>query len=85
MLHEFVLVQFMKHEWADFFMDPVLETQPFLREGYLAVIAKPMDLVTVNSKLNSGRYHSFVSFGSDMKLIFDNAITFNIDDVPVRA
>lgn len=44
---------------------------------YFDVIKKPMDLGTVQKKLDSGQYHSISDFNCDIRLTFDNALTYN--------
>lgn len=44
---------------------------------YFDIIKKPMDLGTVQKKLDSGQYHSIFDFNCDVRLTFDNALTYN--------
>jgi hypothetical protein len=44
---------------------------------YFEVIKKPMDLGTIQKKLDSGTYHAIKDFQSDVNLTFDNAMTYN--------
>ena len=43
---------------------------------YFDVIKKPMDLGTVQKKLEGGQYHSIEDFNSDVRLTFDNALAY---------
>lgn len=44
---------------------------------YFDIIKKPMDLGTVQKKLETGQYHSIDDFNSDIRLTFENAVTYN--------
>ena len=44
---------------------------------YFDIIKKPMDLGTAQKKLDSGQYHSIEDFNCDVRLTFDNALTYN--------
>lgn len=57
-------------------VDPVALNLP----TYLEVIAQPMDLSTMWSKLLSGQYATPAAYRADLVLMFENAITFNSDD-----
>lgn len=46
---------------------------------YFDIIKKPMDLGTIQKKLENGAYHSIESFRADVDLTFDNAMTYNED------
>ena len=46
---------------------------------YPSVVKRPMDLGTVRSKLDAGAYASPEAFAADVRLVFDNATTFNKD------
>ena len=54
-------------------VDPVKDHCP----TYLEVIKNPMDLSTMKKKINQNKYESITSFCDDIKLICDNATTFN--------
>ncbi|KAI8807309.1 hypothetical protein BJ742DRAFT_661105, partial [Cladochytrium replicatum] len=71
-----ILKEIMKHPSARWFIvpvDPVALGIP----TYLSIIKNPMDLSTVKSKLDKGSYSNPSEFESDMRLIFNNAMTFN--------
>lgn len=44
---------------------------------YFEVIKKPMDLGTIQKKLDQAVYHELEEFAGDAKLTFDNAMTYN--------
>lgn len=44
---------------------------------YFEVIKKPMDLGTVQKKLDNGAYHCISDFQTDVNLTFDNAMAYN--------
>ncbi|KAJ6601377.1 hypothetical protein DFH09DRAFT_1490642 [Mycena vulgaris] len=54
-------------------VDPVLLNIP----TYFEVIKRPRDLRTIREKLNSDKYETVEAFEADMRLMVDNAITFN--------
>ncbi|KAJ7150184.1 hypothetical protein C8R46DRAFT_1008308 [Mycena filopes] len=54
-------------------VDPVLLQIP----TYFDVIKQPRDLQTIRTKLNSDKYDNVEAFVADMRLMVDNAITFN--------
>ena len=62
---------------AEFFHDPVPWEELGLFD-YLQVIQQPMDLSTVRTKLFSGEYKSVIEAADDMRLIFSNAMTYNL-------
>lgn len=57
-------------------VDPVLLNIP----TYFDVIAHPMDLSTMSSKLTKNEYNDPVDYRADLRLMFANAIAFNQDD-----
>ncbi len=64
------------HEYYWVFSDPVDPVKLGLPD-YFDVIKKPMDLGTVQKKLDTGQYHSIDDFNCDIRLTFDNALTYN--------
>ena len=64
-------------------VDPVADGVP----QYLEVIREPMDLRTINRRLEKGDYDADrEAFARDVRLVFSNALRFNADDrSPVRA
>ncbi|KAL1117309.1 hypothetical protein AAG570_004635 [Ranatra chinensis] len=69
-----VLDRLKTHEDAWPFVDPVEEEYA---PKYYSVIAKPMDLKTMEDKLDDGQYGSLQQFKSDFKLIVDNCRQYN--------
>lgn len=66
-------------------VDPVRDQCP----DYLAIIAKPMDMGTVATRLAAGEYSCDAGLGghmwfADVKLIFDNAMVYNPVAHPVH-
>jgi hypothetical protein len=61
-------------------VDPVLLNVP----DYCEVIQEPMDLGTVEKRLECGEYRFFEDFQLDTLLIFDNALQYNQDDSEVH-
>jgi E1A/CREB-binding protein len=69
-------LQTHQHGWVfNCPVDPVELSLP----DYFDIIKKPMDLGTVQKRLENGQYHSIDEFGSDVNLTFDNAVTYNAD------
>lgn len=63
------------------------ESWPFLKpvnkklvKGYYDIITRPMDLETVNKKINTHKYHSRADFLADIQLIANNCEKFNGSD-----
>lgn len=71
-----VLRRLMKHAKAWPFLAPV---DPFEADApdYYTVIQRPMDLGTVQKKLNDGEYADAAAVLSDIQLTFRNAIEYN--------
>ncbi|KAJ5777532.1 hypothetical protein N7520_000778 [Penicillium odoratum] len=59
-------------------VDPVALNIP----TYHNVIKKPMDLMTVQSKLKTGQYENSREFEADIRLIFKNCFRFNLKGDP---
>jgi bromodomain-containing factor 1 len=57
-------------------VDPVALNIP----TYVDIITHPMDLGTVERKIQTGQYKDVDEFASDMRLIWQNCITFNGPD-----
>jgi bromodomain-containing factor 1 len=60
-------------------VDPVALNIP----TYHSVIKKPMDLSTVQTKLNAGQYENAKEFEADIRLMFKNCFKFNIPGDPI--
>jgi E1A/CREB-binding protein len=67
-------LQTHQHGWV--FNAPVDPVELGLPD-YFEVIKKPMDLGTIQKKLDSGAYHEIKDFSADVNLTFDNAMTYN--------
>jgi bromodomain-containing factor 1 len=48
--------------------------------GYFDVVKNPMDISTVERKLNANEYNSAAEFEADVRLIFHNCYIFNTPD-----
>ncbi|PVH89248.1 Bromodomain-containing protein, partial [Cadophora sp. DSE1049] len=62
------------------FRAPVAELWPGFAEQYTEKIAKEVDLKTMEKTLNKGGYTTMEAFKGDVRLIYDNAVTFNGPD-----
>lgn len=67
-------LQTHQHGWV--FNTPVDPVELGLPD-YFEIIKKPMDLGTIQKKLDAGAYHAIKDFNSDVNLTFDNAMTYN--------
>ena len=67
-------LQVHTHGWV--FNTPVDPIELGLPD-YFDVIKKPMDLGTVNRRLDNCQYHSIDEFAADVLLTFDNAMQYN--------
>jgi len=61
---------------SEWFRTPVEHVELGLTD-YLQVIATPMDLGTVTKKMERGQYMSTEDFAHDVRLVWQNAITYN--------
>ena len=62
--------------FGHFFKHPVNPYALGLRD-YWVKVRKPIDLATIKRKFFTGIYRKIVQFDSDMKLMFDNALSYN--------
>ncbi|XP_010444571.1 PREDICTED: transcription factor GTE7 isoform X2 [Camelina sativa] len=71
-----ILVKLMKHKWAWVFNTPVDVVGLGLHD-YHVIVKKPMDLGTVKLNLDKGLYVSPIDFATDVRLTFNNAMSYN--------
>ncbi|GBB94997.1 hypothetical protein RclHR1_02460017 [Rhizophagus clarus] len=76
------LKELKKHPSAGLFLEPV-DPVKYGIPDYFDIIKQPMDLGTVESKLNALQYTTVADFESDVRLIFSNCILYNGVDHPV--
>ncbi len=67
-------LQTHQHGWV--FNAPV-DPEELGLPDYFDVIKKPMDLGTIQKKLEKGEYHAIKEFQAHVNLSFDNAMTYN--------
>ncbi len=72
-----ILAKLISRKDSEFFREPVLWEEMGLTD-YLTVVKCPMDLSTVRSKLNEAVYDRSEEFSKDVRLIFINAMTYNV-------
>lgn len=82
--HLFARCKAITHELKDrplnvYFLKPVDPEKEGL-PGYFDVITKPMDLSTVQAKLNNDQYTSPLDWYHDVILVYDNALTYHKPD-----
>ncbi|KAG5636173.1 hypothetical protein H0H81_008923 [Sphagnurus paluster] len=69
-----LIAQIKKKDDYAFFLKPVDTSQV---PGYTDVVKRPMDLGTMSTKVDRGRYRSLEEFASDLRLVASNAKAFN--------
>ncbi|KAH9517833.1 Bromodomain adjacent to zinc finger domain protein 2B, variant 6 [Dermatophagoides farinae] len=50
---------------------------------YRKIIKKPMDFTLIKNKLQNNSYKTKEDYAADIRLMFDNCVTFNEDESPV--
>ncbi|GIY02128.1 hypothetical protein CDAR_229952 [Caerostris darwini] len=73
----FLLKKLQVKDPNDFFAWPVTDV---IAPGYSSIISNPMDFSTITKKIDDRDYKSVSEFKSDMKLMCDNATTYNRPD-----
>ncbi|KAL9262966.1 Transcription factor GTE10-like protein [Drosera capensis] len=73
---ENLLKQLMSHKWGWIFNTPV-DVVKLKIPDYFKVIKHPMDLGTIKGRISSGKYENPLDFAADVRLTFDNALTYN--------
>mmetsp|Transcript_21403 Transcript_21403/g.34619 ORF Transcript_21403/g.34619 Transcript_21403/m.34619 type:complete len:368 (-) Transcript_21403:86-1189(-) len=63
---------------AEVFLHPV-DWKTLGLDDYPKIIKQPMDLGTVERKLTNGKYKDIDGFAKDMRLIWDNTMTYNVE------
>ena len=48
-----------------------------LYDDHMSVVKTPIDLYTINDKINNNEYKNFYEYDNDIKLLFNNCKTFN--------
>ncbi|XP_059301305.1 transcription factor GTE4 isoform X1 [Lycium ferocissimum] len=71
-----LLERLMKHKHGWVFNQPV-DIKALGLHDYFDIIKNPMDLGTVKSRLETNRYTSPKEFAEDVRLTFQNAMTYN--------
>ncbi|KAJ7948406.1 Transcription factor GTE4 [Quillaja saponaria] len=71
-----LLEKLMKHKHGWVFNEPV-DVEGLGLHDYFTIITHPMDLGTVKSRLNKNWYKSPKEFAEDVRLTFQNAMTYN--------
>ncbi|CCL98021.1 uncharacterized protein FIBRA_00014 [Fibroporia radiculosa] len=69
-----LIVQIKKKDDYAFFLHPVDTSQV---AGYTDVVKRPMDLGTMTTKVERGKYRSLEEFADDLRLVTTNAKLFN--------
>jgi len=74
-----ILKQLQAKPDAQPFLEPV-DWEAYGLTDYPEIIKKPMDLGTIQNKLESGKYGTAEKFASDVRLVWKNAMTYNRSD-----
>jgi E1A/CREB-binding protein len=73
-----VLKKLTDHECSWIFMQPVDPVELNLPD-YFDIIKTPMDLGSIKKRMENNCYKSISEFGADVRLTFDNAVSYNGD------
>jgi hypothetical protein len=73
---EAILNKLMTQKYSHIFNIPV-DVEKLNIPDYFDIIKQPMDLGTVKMKLDSGSYKNPLDFAADVRLTFNNAMTYN--------
>ncbi|KAG8046395.1 hypothetical protein GUJ93_ZPchr0008g12885 [Zizania palustris] len=71
-----LLNKLVSHHWSGPFLAPVDAVKLNIPD-YFNIIKQPMDFGTIRTKLNGGKYSTPWDFAADVKLTFENAMTYN--------
>lgn len=71
-----ILKFFMGKADAEAFLEPV-DWKAFGLDDYPKLIKHPMDLGTINTKIENNKYEDTEAFSSDVRLVWGNAMAFN--------
>jgi E1A/CREB-binding protein len=71
-----VLKKLIDHECSWIFMQPVDPVELNLPD-YFEIIKNPMDLGSIKKRMENNGYKLIAEFGADVRLTFDNAISYN--------
>ena len=74
-----LLRELKKRDQADPFLVPV-DWKGLGIMDYPTIIKRPMDLGTVSAQLDAGHYSSVRDVAADVELVWNNAMTYNVDD-----
>ncbi|XP_076367611.1 bromodomain-containing protein 7-like [Tachypleus tridentatus] len=77
LLLQYLLKIFQKRDPNQFFAWPVSDV---IAPGYSSIIQHPMDFSTMKKKIDNKDYMSVMDFKMDLKLMCDNAMTYNRPD-----
>ncbi|XP_043204988.1 bromodomain adjacent to zinc finger domain protein 1A-like [Amphibalanus amphitrite] len=75
-----LLDELRKQPAAEYFLKPVRGKDA---PGYYQIVRQPMDLTTMQKKINSGAYGSAAEFTADAGLIFSNCLMYNDTNAPI--
>jgi hypothetical protein len=76
-LLNYLLKKLQLKDPQEFFAWPVTDV---IAPGYSSIIAHPTDFSTINKKIDDRDYKSVADFKADIKLMCDNAMTYNRSD-----
>lgn len=76
-LLSYLLKKLQLKDPQEFFAWPVTDA---IAPGYSSIISHPIDFSSMKKKIDHREYHSLSEFKSDLKLMCDNAMTYNRPD-----
>ena len=68
----------LNHPLSKAFLEPIPKNAEWA-EDYFKIIQIPMDLSTVQNKLNNNQYKSLIDWEKDINLIWNNGKKFNLE------
>ena len=72
-----IIKKLKKNPLSSEFLKPVEDVYPGIREEYRKIISNPMDISTIQSKLEKRLYLNLNEFINDVNLIWSNCFVFN--------
>ena len=77
-----LLEEISKHELSEAFLEPV-DWEALKLPDYPVIIKKPMDLGTIRTNIETGKYDDAYDFAEDLRLVWKNAKLYNTPGSPI--
>ena len=71
--------ELMKNSFSVFFLEPFIPNDKQLLREYKSKVKNPMDLGTIKQNIINKKYNNSKDWINDINLVFDNAISFNLE------